>query len=137
MDLDEARDVIRTQHHAVMATMRADGTPQLSPVTASVDDEGYVVVSSREPAMKTKNVRRDPRAWICVFPDKFFGGRWVQVEGAVTVVSLPEAMDGLIAYYRSVSGEHPDWDDYRAAMERDQRVLLRLALTRAGPDVAG
>lgn len=137
MDLDEARDVIRTQHHAVMATMRADGTPQLSPVTASVDDEGYVVVSSREPAMKTKNVRRDPRAWICAFPDTFFGGRWVQVEGEVTVVSLPEAMDGLIAYYRSVSGEHPDWDDYRAAMERDQRVLLRLALTRAGPDVAG
>jgi PPOX class probable F420-dependent enzyme len=116
--------------------MRRDGTPQLSPVTASVDDEGYVVVSSRETAVKTKNVRRDPRAWLCGIPDEFFGD-WVQVEGSVSVVALPEAMDGLVAYYRSVSGEHPDWDDYRAVMQRDQRVLLRLDLTRAGPDVSG
>lgn len=136
MDLDAARAIIRAQHHAVLATMRRDGTPQLSPVAATVDDDGRVVVSSRETAIKTKNVRRDPRAWLCVFPDGFFG-RWVQVEGTVDVLSLPEAMDGLIAYYRSVAGEHDDWDDYRAAMEREQRVLIRLALTRAGPDVSG
>ena len=137
MELDEARDYLRSHHRAVLATMRRDGTPQLSPVTASVDAEGYVVVSSRETAVKTKNVRRDPRAWLCAFPDSFFGDRFVQVEGDVTVVSLPEAMDGLVDYYRSVSGEHPDWDDYRAAMVRDQRVLIKLALTRAGPDIAG
>ncbi|HEX3908680.1 MAG TPA: PPOX class F420-dependent oxidoreductase [Mycobacteriales bacterium] len=136
MDLDDARAVIREQHHAVLATMRRDGTPQLSPVAATVDAEGRVVVSSRETAVKTKNVRRDPRAWLCVFPDGFFG-RWVQVEGTVDVASLPEAMDGLVEYYRSVSGEHPDWDDYRAAMQREQRVLIRLELTRAGPDVSG
>ena len=99
-------------------------------------DDGSVVVSSRETAVKTRNVRRDPRAWLCVFPDAFFGGH-VQVEGTVGVVSLPEAMDGLVAYYRAVSGEHPDWDDYRAAMQRDQRCLLRLDLTRAGPDISG
>ena len=137
MDLDEARDYLRSHHRAVLATMRRDGTPQMSPVTASVDAEGYVVVSSRETAVKTKNVRRDPRAWLCAFPDSFYGDRFVQVEGEVSVVELPEAMDGLIEYYRSVSGEHPDWDDYRAAMVRDQRVLLRLAVTRAGPDVSG
>jgi PPOX class probable F420-dependent enzyme len=136
MDLDEAREVVREQHHAVLATMRRDGTPQMSPVAAAVDDDGRVVVSSRETAIKTKNVRRDPRAWLCVFPDRFFG-RWVQIEGDVDVVSLPEAMDGLVAYYRSVAGEHDDWDDYRAAMEREQRVLIRLDLTRAGPDVSG
>jgi len=136
MDLDAARDVIRSQHHAVLATMRGDGTPQLSPVTATVLGDA-VVVSSRETAVKTKNVRRDPRAWLCVFPDRFFGGTWVQVEGSVTMVSLPEAMDGLVEYFRSISGEHSDWDDYRAAMQREQRCLLRLDLTRAGPDVAG
>jgi PPOX class probable F420-dependent enzyme len=136
VDLDEARDYIRTHHHAVLATMRRDGTPQMSPVACAVDDAGRVVVSSRETAIKTKNVRRDQRAWLCVFPDTFFGG-FVQVEGAVDVVSLPEAMDGLVDYYRSVAGEHPDWDDYRAAMEKDRRVLIRLDLTRAGPDVAG
>jgi PPOX class probable F420-dependent enzyme len=136
VDLDEARSYLRTHHHAVLATMRRDGTPQMSPVACAVDAAGDVVVSSRETAVKTKNVRRDPRAWLCVFPDSFFGG-FVQVEGAVTVVSLPEAMDGLVDYYRAVGGEHPDWDDYRAAMEKEQRVLIRLNLTRAGPDVAG
>jgi PPOX class probable F420-dependent enzyme len=136
LDLDRAREYLREHHRAVMATVRRDGTPQMSPVVCAVMDDGSVVVSSRETAMKTKNVRRDPRAWLCVFPDSFFGGH-VQVEGTVGVVSLPEAMDGLVAYYRAVAGEHPDWDDYRAAMERDRRVLLRLDLTRAGPDVEG
>ena len=137
MDLDEAREYIRANHHAILATMRRDGTPQMSPVGVAVDDDGRVIVSSRETAIKTKNVRRDPRAWVCVFPDSFWGGRFIQVEGRVTVVSLPEAMEPLVDYYRKISGEHPDWNDYRAAMERDKRVLIRLDLTRAGPDIAG
>jgi PPOX class probable F420-dependent enzyme len=134
--LDEARDYLRAHDRAVLATMRRDGTPQMSPVNCAVEPAGTVVVSSRETAVKTRNVRRDPRAWLCVFPDTFYGGH-VQVEGNVTVVSLPEAMEGLVDYYRTLAGEHPDWDDYRAAMVRDQRVLLRLELTRAGPDISG
>ena len=108
----------------------------MSPVACAVDANGDVVVSSRETAIKTKNVRRDPWAWLCVFPDQFFGG-FVQVEGDVTVVALPDAMDGLVDYYRNVAGEHPDWDDYRAAMQKEQRVLIKLRLTRAGPDISG
>ncbi len=136
MDLDEAREVIRNQHHAVLATYRRDGSPQLSPVTATVDAEGYVVISSRRPAYKVRNLRRDPRAYLCVFPDGFYG-RWVQVDGRVNVIDLPDAMEPLVDYYRRVAGEHPDWDDYRAAMVRDQRVLLRLGIERAGPDKSG
>jgi PPOX class probable F420-dependent enzyme len=136
LDLDRARDYLRANHRAVLATMRRDGTPQMSPVACAVDSSGAVVVSSRETAVKTKNVRRDPRAWLCVFPDAFYGG-FVQVEGNVTVLSLPEAMDGLVEYYRTVAGEHPDWDDYRAAMVKERRVLIRLDLTRAGPDIEG
>jgi PPOX class probable F420-dependent enzyme len=136
VDLDRAREYLRSNHHAVLATLRRDGTPQMSPVGCTVDGDGRVVVSSRETAIKVKNVRREPRAWLCVFPDSFYGG-FVQVEGSVEVVSLPEAMEGLVDYYRSIAGEHPDWDDYRAAMEREQRVLIRLDLTRAGPDVEG
>jgi PPOX class probable F420-dependent enzyme len=136
VDLDAAREFIRDHHHAVLATTRRDGSPQLSPVTCAVDDSGAVVVSTRETAAKTKNLRRDPRASLCVLADGFFG-QFVQVEGVVTIVSLPEAMEGLVDYYRLVSGEHSDWDDYRAAMIREQRVLLRVDVTRAGPDFSG
>jgi PPOX class probable F420-dependent enzyme len=136
VDLDEARAVIREQHRAVLATIRDDGTPQMSPVLVAVDDEGRALVSTREPALKVRNLRRDPRLWLCVLADGFFG-RWVQVEGRAEIVSLPDAMDGLVDYYRRISGEHDNWDDYREAMRREHRVLLRVALTRAGPDRAG
>jgi PPOX class probable F420-dependent enzyme len=136
MDLDRARAYVREHHHAVLATLKRDGTPQLTPVAATVDAAGHVVVSSRETAYKTKNTRRDPRAWLTIFPDSFYGD-WVQLEGTVEVLSLPEAMEPLVDYYRSVAGEHPDWDDYRTAMAREQRCLLRVTLTKAGPDHAG
>ena len=136
MDLDEARAFVRSNHHAVLATIRRDGSPQLSPVTVGVDDGGAVVVSTRQTAAKTKNVRRNPTVSVCVLSDGFFGD-FVQLEGTVEIVEGPEALDGLVDYYRSISGEHPDWDEYRAAMVRDQRVLLRIELTRAGPDVYG
>jgi PPOX class probable F420-dependent enzyme len=135
MDLDEARAVARAQHRAVLATIRDDGTPQMSPVLVAVDDGGNVLVSTRETAVKVRNLRRDPRVWLCVLSDGFFG-RWVQVEGRAEIVSLPGAMDGLVDYYRRVSGEHENWDDYREAMQRERRVLLRVALVRAGPDRA-
>lgn len=136
MDAEEARRHIRDNRQAVLATLRRDGTPQLSPVVCAVDDAGRVVVSTRETAMKTRNLRRDPRGWLCVLPKGFYG-RWVQVEGRVEIVSLPDAMEPLVDYYRRVAGEHEDWAEYRAAMAREQRCLLRLEITRAGPDVSG
>jgi PPOX class probable F420-dependent enzyme len=136
VDVEAALRFISENHRAVLATRRRDGSPQLSPVAAAVDDSGCVVVSSRETAVKAKNLRRDPRASLCVMNDGFYGP-WVQVDGAAEVVSLPDAMDGLIAYYRQVSGEHPDWDEYRAAMQREKRVLLRVTVERAGPNVSG
>ena len=136
MDADEARRFIAENHRAVMATLRADGQPQLSPVAAVVDGDGRVVVSSRETAMKVRNLRRHPRAWLVALSDSWFGPM-AQVEGPVEVVSLPEAMDGLVDYYRRAAGDHPDWDDYRAAMQRERRVLLRLSIDRAGPNRSG
>jgi PPOX class probable F420-dependent enzyme len=135
MDVDDALRFVAAHHHAVLATRRRDGLPQLSPVTCGVLD-GRVVVSSRETAVKTKNLRRDPRASVCVVDDHFFGP-WVQLDGTAEVVALPDAMDGLVAYYRQVAGEHPDWDDYRTAMQREHRVLIRITPERAGPDVSG
>ena len=136
MEIAEALDVVRSQHRAVLATLRRDGTPQMSPVSVAADAGGRLLISSRETAVKTRNLLRDPRAFVCVFPDEFYG-RWVQVNGEVEVVHLPEAMDGLVEYYRLAAGEHPDWDEYRAAMTAERRVLLRLTPTSAGPDVSG
>ena len=136
MDLHHVRAYLADNHHAVMATMRADGRPQMSPVICGVDADGYVVVSTRETAYKTRNLLRDPRVSLCVLPDGFFG-EWVQVDGTATVVHLPEALDGLVDYYRRVAGEHPDWDDYRNAIKRERRVLVRIALERAGPTRSG
>jgi PPOX class probable F420-dependent enzyme len=136
MDLDQAREFVGEHHRAVLATRRRDGSPQMSIVVCCADGDGRIVVSSRETAMKTKNLMRDSRASICVFSDGFFGP-WVQIDGTATVVHLPEAMEPLVDYYRTLSGEHPNWDEYRAAMESEQRVLLRIDPQRAGPDVHG
>jgi PPOX class probable F420-dependent enzyme len=136
MDIDEAREFIRANHRAVLATQRADGAVQMSPVLVAVDADGDIAVSTRETAMKTQHVRRSGRAAVCVLNDGFFG-RWLQVEGPARAVSLPEAMELLVDYYRLVSGEHPDWDEYRAAMTRERRVVLKITPERAGPDRQG
>jgi PPOX class probable F420-dependent enzyme len=136
VDIAPAQAFLKEQHRGVFQTYRRDGSVQLSPVSCGLAADGRLVVSTRETAMKTHNVRRDPRASACVFSERFFG-EWIQVEGTVEVVSLPDAMEGLVEYYRSISGEHPDWDDYKAAMVRDRRVLLLMTIERAGPDSHG
>jgi len=133
---EEAQEFVRTHHRAVMATFRADGRPAMTPVLAVADAQGRVVVSTRETAMKVRHLRRDPRVALCVFTDQFWGD-WAQLEGTAEIVSLPEAMELLVDYYRRAAGEHPDWADYRAAMEREQRCVVRFAIERAGPTRVG
>ena len=120
----------------MLITRRSGGGLQTSPVLVGVDDEGKLVISTREGAYKTRNLRRDPTVVLCVLSDDFFG-RWMQIEGTAEIVSLPEAMEGLVDYYRRISGEHPDWDDYRHAMEQQQRVLVRVSIDAVGPTHAG
>lgn len=136
MDISRAQQFLSEHTCAVLATRRRDGRIQMSPVTVGLDAAGRAIISSRETAYKVKNLRRDAWASLCVFVDEFTGP-WVQVEGTVEVVALPQAMELLIDYYRRVAGEHPDWDDYRRAMQRDRRVLIRLTIERAGPDRKG
>jgi PPOX class probable F420-dependent enzyme len=136
LSADDVRTFLRSHHRGVLATIRRDGAPQMSPVTVGVDDDGSLLISTRETAIKTANVRRNGRASVCAFEDGFFG-QWVQAEGPASVESLPAAMDGLVRYYRLVAGEHSDWDDYRQAMQRDRRVLVRIHIERVGPTRAG
>jgi PPOX class probable F420-dependent enzyme len=133
MDTSEALEFLRSNHHSVLITRRRSGDPNPSPVVHGVDDEGRIVISSREPAYKVRNLREDPRAIMCAFTDKFFGP-WVRVEGRARIIPLPEAMPGLESLYRQVAGEHPDWDDYRAAMERERRVIIAVVPEAVGPE---
>jgi PPOX class probable F420-dependent enzyme len=135
MELERAREFIRANHHAVLANRRQGGIQQ-SPVLVTVDGEGRAIISSRETAYKVRNLRRDPWAQLCVFTDRFFG-EWIWAEGTAEIVSLPEAMELLIDYYKRFPGENPDWDEYRERMRQERRVLVRITLERAGPDRQG
>jgi PPOX class probable F420-dependent enzyme len=136
MSPEQAEQFLRDHHRAVLATLRSDGLPQMSPVVCAVDDDGRVLISTRETAVKTRNLRRNPFASVCAFDDGFYGP-WVQAEGTAEVIPLPDAMDLLVEYYRRISGEHPDWDDYRAAMAGEHRVIIRVTISRAGPTISG
>lgn len=136
MDIDAAVAFLRQNSRGVLATVRRDGRPQMSPMSVTVDDEGRVMISTREPSMKVRNIRRDPRVSLCVFPEEFIG-KWIQVEGTAEIIALPEAMDVLVDLYRRLRGEHDDWDKYRQAMIDQGRVVIRFAIDRAGPDVSG
>jgi PPOX class probable F420-dependent enzyme len=133
---EQLLDFIRDRHRAILITTRHDGGVQASPVTCGVDDGGRIVVSTYPERAKTRNARRDADVSIVVLSDDF-DGPWVQVDGACEVLDMPEALEPLVDYYRAIAGEHPDWDDYRAAMERQGKSLLRITPTRWGPVATG
>ncbi|MGC5014495.1 PPOX class F420-dependent oxidoreductase [Streptosporangium sp. DT93] len=129
-------DFLRDRHRALVITARGDGRPQASPVTCGLDAEGRVVVSTYPERAKAANARRDPRVSVVVLSDDF-DGPWVQVDGTAEVLDLPEALEPLVEYYRSISGEHPDWAEYREAMTRQGKSLLRVTPERWGPIATG
>ncbi|WP_407444515.1 PPOX class F420-dependent oxidoreductase [Rhodococcus sp. (in: high G+C Gram-positive bacteria)] len=136
VDRDELRDFLRSRHRAVLTTFRADGSPQMSPVTCGLDAEGNIVVSTYPQRAKSHNVRRDPRVSVCVLSDDW-DGPYVQVDGHAEVLDMPEALDGLVQYYRGIAGEHPDWNEYREAMARQNKSLIRIRIERWGPVATG
>ena len=136
VDRDELLEFIRPRHHGILLTTRADGTPQGSPVTMGVDDSGRIVVSTYPERAKARNARRDPRAGMLVLSDDF-GGAWVQVDGTAEVIDIPDSVEPLVEYYRSISGEHPDWDEYRQAMRDQGKSLIRITIDRWGPIATG
>jgi PPOX class probable F420-dependent enzyme len=136
MNRADALEFVSKNHRAVLVTRRADEGLQTSPITIGVDGDGYAVISSRETAFKVRNLRRDPRATLCVFSDNFFG-EWIQIDGAADLISMPDAMERLVDYYRRISGEHPDWDEYRSAMKEQKRLIIRISIDKVGPSRQG
>jgi len=133
---DELLDFIRPRHHAIVITVRGDGGPQASPVTCGVDDEGRIVIATYPERAKTRNARRDPRVSVLFLSDDF-GGAWVQVDGTGEVLDVPAAVEPLVDCYRAISGEHPDWAEYRGAMVNQGKSLLRVTPERWGPVATG
>ena len=136
VNLEELLDFVRPRHQMVLLTRREDGGPQASPVTGGVDDSGRIVISTYPERAKTTNARRRPEVSVLVLSDDF-GGPWVQVDGTCEVLDVPEAIEPLVEYFRNISGEHPDWDEYRRAMADQGKSLLRITPSRWGPVATG
>ncbi len=132
----ELLDFVRGRHKVVLVTAKRDGSPQLSPVTAGVDGDGRIVVATYPERAKAHNARRDPHVSLLVVSDEW-NGAWVQVDGRAEVLDLPEALEPLVEYFRAIGGEHDDWDEYRAAMQRQGKALIRVTIDRWGPIATG
>ncbi len=136
VSLLELLDFIRPRHKWIMTTVRSDGRPQISPVTGGVNEAGQLVVSTYPERDKVHNLRRNDAVTLCVMSDEF-GGSWVQVDGQASIIDMPEALDALVDYYQCVAGEHPNWDEYRAAMERQGKCVIAIDIERWGPVARG
>ncbi|MGV9826111.1 MULTISPECIES: PPOX class F420-dependent oxidoreductase [unclassified Gordonia (in: high G+C Gram-positive bacteria)] len=136
VDLDALLDFVRPRHHLLLLTYRRNGKPQISPVTGGVDDDGRIVIATYPGRAKTLNAQRDPDVSVCVVSDEW-NGPWVQIDGTAEILHMPDAEDGLVDYFRSISGEHPDWDEYRAAMRVQGKSLIRITPTSWGPVATG
>lgn len=132
----ELEDFVRTRHHATLVTRRADGRLQMSPVSCGLDAQGRVVVATYPSRAKATNIRRDPRVSLVVHSDDW-DGPYVQLDGRAEVLDLPEALEPLVDYFRVIAGEHPDWAEYRAAMVRQGKSLIRIEVEGWGPVATG
>jgi len=136
VDLPGLLDFVRPRHHALLITRRADGSPQASPLTCGVDDSGRLVMSTYPERAKTANARREAAVSVVVLSDEW-NGPWVQIDGDAEVLDVPESVEPLVEYYRNISGEHPDWAEYREAMVKQGKSIIRVTPRRWGPVATG
>ena len=133
---DELDAFVRPRHKGTLVTRRRDGSPQMSPVTCGLDPEGRIVVSTYPQRAKAANARRDARVSMVIHSDEW-DGPYVQVDGTAEVIDMPDAVEPLVDYFRCISGEHPDWDEYREAMRTQNKSLIRITVERWGPVATG
>jgi PPOX class probable F420-dependent enzyme len=136
VDRDGLLEFLRTHHHAILMTTKSDGGPQLSPVTSGIDAEGRMVIATYPKRAKVVNLRREEKVSVCVLSDDF-NGPWVQFHGRAEVLDLPESVEPLVEYFRSIAGEHSDWDEYREAMRKQGKSLIRITIDSWGPIATG
>ncbi len=133
---DDLLAFLRPRHHHVLITTRRGGRPQVSPVSGGIDDQGRIVIATYPQRAKVANLRRDPAATVLALSDDW-DGAWVQVDGTAEVIDLPDALEPLVDYFRAISGEHPDWNEYRQAMVDQGKCLVRITIEDWGPIATG
>lgn len=133
---EQMLDFVRPRHRMILVTSRPDGSPQASPVTGGVDDAGRIVITTYPERAKTRNARRDPAVSVVVLSDEW-NGAWIQVDGTAEVIDASADVEPFVEYFRCISGEHPDWAEYRQAMVEQGKSLLRITPTRWGPAATG
>jgi PPOX class probable F420-dependent enzyme len=136
VDREALLGFVRPRHRMVLITTRADGRPQASPVTGGVDSDGRLVISTYPERAKTANARKRPQVSVVVLSDEF-NDAWVQVDGTCEVIDAPDSVEPLVEYFRCISGEHPDWDEYRRAMRDQGKSLLRVTPESWSPIATG
>ncbi|MGW0839485.1 PPOX class F420-dependent oxidoreductase [Streptomyces sp. NPDC002787] len=136
VSLEALLDFVRPRHRALLITRRADGGPQASPLTCGVDDSGRIVMSTYPERAKTRNAKRDERVSVVVLSDDW-DGPWVQIDGTAEVIDSPDSVEPLVEYFRNISGEHPDWDEYREAMVKQGKSIIRVTPQRWSPVATG
>ncbi|MER5477459.1 PPOX class F420-dependent oxidoreductase [Streptomyces sp. NPDC002734] len=136
VSLVELLDFVRPRHRAILLTRRGDGGPQGSPLTCGVDDSGRIVISTYPERAKTRNAKRDERVSVLVLSDDW-NGPWVQIDGTAEVIDAPDSVEPLVEYYRNIAGEHPDWDEYRAAMLKQGKSIIRVTPVSWSPVATG
>lgn len=136
VDRSELVAFLRGNNKAIVMTTRDNGLPQMSPVAYGVDAQGRIVISTYPDRAKAVNARKRTNVSLCTL-GKDFDDPWVQVNGQVEVIDIPESIEPLVEYFRSISGEHPDWEEYRQAMAKQNKSLLRITIDSWGPIATG
>jgi len=138
VDRGQLLDFARSRHRLTLVTFRRDGRPQVSPVSGGLDNQGRLVISTYPDRAKAVNLRRNPEATVLIHSDEW-NGPYVQVDGTAEVLDMPAPAteDALVEYYRCIAGEHPDWDEYREAMRRQGKSLIRISIEGWGPVATG
>ena len=133
MDIADAQEFLRHNHHGVLVARKRDGSLQMTLVSPVIGGDGRVTITARESTYKVKNIRRNPQVSLLVFGEKFNGSNYIQIDGKAEVIAQPQAMDIVLDWHRQIRGEPANWDEIRKKTLAEGRIAIRLTIEKVGP----
>ncbi len=137
MEIADAQKFLRDNHHGVLVTRKKDSSLQMTLVSPVIDDEGKVIITSRESTYKVKNIKRNPQISLLVYGDQFNGSNYIQIDGRAEIIPLPQAMDIVLDWHRQIRGVPANWDEIREKTKTERRIAMRVTIERVGPQNKG